>query len=373
MNSSEMASASGSLRVSSSLLWTPDVVVLNAVGGRYFTDNSPLVILSGIDASRNTSGGANVLWRRPMDVRSVCHFDISLFPFDTQRCHITVGSWALSRRLLRLVPLEYHPRNAGIAAFVEEFRVSNFTVEKSDVYTIGAVQKFEEVVYSLVLQRYPHYYVVLFILPMLCFTMMAIMTMWMGNHATRMNSGTTLLICVVQILNITVHDRPAVHGGVWLDRYQSHCITLSMTAMLQSLFMERFPKICSLSPMAADAINMGLRTLVSTAAVSCLVFDLLEVLRAKNGETVASLFAWSALPYIGLVIGSFLCLGMSAALSLAWLMAPRQIHGLRRRLSSIGSPDFDESPQRWASPSPAKQQLSEFAQRSLLRLPGLPQ
>ena len=35
----------------------------------------------------------NVMWLSPLVIQSVCHFNVRFFPYDTQFCTLTVGSW----------------------------------------------------------------------------------------------------------------------------------------------------------------------------------------------------------------------------------------------------------------------------------------
>eukprot|EP00425_Heterocapsa_triquetra_P032958 CAMPEP_0195118676 /NCGR_PEP_ID=MMETSP0448-20130528/117587_1 /TAXON_ID=66468 /ORGANISM="Heterocapsa triquestra, Strain CCMP 448" /LENGTH=62 /DNA_ID=CAMNT_0040155953 /DNA_START=1 /DNA_END=186 /DNA_ORIENTATION=- len=44
------------------------------------------------------------MWTRRINVNSRCEIDMSHFPFDEQICSIRLGSWASSRRQMRLVP-----------------------------------------------------------------------------------------------------------------------------------------------------------------------------------------------------------------------------------------------------------------------------
>merc|ERR1719159_1912233 len=91
----------------------------------------------------------------------------------------------------------------------------------------------------MVLERFPHYYILNFILPMSAITVLTMATMWMGhaNLGARVNSGTKMLLCVVSIEFVTARARPAIHGDIWLDRFQSHCLVICMSAVLESLLI----------------------------------------------------------------------------------------------------------------------------------------
>ena len=35
----------------------------------------------------------SAMWLSPLVVESVCHFNVRFFPYDTQFCHLDIGSW----------------------------------------------------------------------------------------------------------------------------------------------------------------------------------------------------------------------------------------------------------------------------------------
>lgn len=273
------------LPVRSDRIWTPDVTVLNEMGSTrraFREDFSPLVLS---DNSFRNETGVNLLWSRPMHVNSKCTVDMSLYPFDVQRCSIIIGSWAASRRQMQLV---LQPFFAEHTVHTSEFRVRNITASQREVHTRGTAQTFTEVVYTLVLQRYPHYYVVNFILPMVAITLLTVSTMWMGasNIGPRVNSSTKLLLCVVSIMFITARKRPAIHGDIWLDRFQSHCLALSMAAVLESFLVDYISKRTSHVSWVprSDVVDVALRTFICVITTITIFADAWEVQTDANAE-----------------------------------------------------------------------------------------
>jgi len=310
--------------IRSNFIWTPDITVLNEVGGLHkllATHSSPLVLSD--DAFRNETG-VNVLWSRPLDVRSNCDVDMSQYPFDEQRCYIVIGSWASSRRQMELVP---QPFFAEYTVHTSEFRVHNITVRKRDIYTRNTAEKFNEVVYSIVLQRYPHYYVINFILPMVAITLLTVATMWMspGNVGPRVNSGTKLLLCVVSIIFITARNRPAIHGDIWMDRFQSHCLALSMSSVLESLFIDYLSKTTLTIAWAprADTVDATLRSMIAWQATYIIFTDATEVKRYSSLSLYTSFQAGSTGLLVAFVYLIFFGLILSSAINMIWMITPR--------------------------------------------------
>merc|ERR1712232_1445608 len=109
-------------------IWTPDIVILNEVGGqlKFGMDKAPLVLADDSFLERT---GVNVLWSRRLVVKSRCDVDMRDFPFDQQRCSIIIGPWASSQRQMFLVPQDLQ-RGFYLheSVHTEEFEVRNISV-----------------------------------------------------------------------------------------------------------------------------------------------------------------------------------------------------------------------------------------------------
>jgi len=350
------------LSITSDLIWTPDIVVMNQVSDMeqmFQTDYEPIVLTDNLFKADT---GVNVLWKRRLSMKSRCSIDMARFPFDQQACSIIIGSWASSRRQMLLVPQDSHRTNVSEGSIhTSEFEVRNITIFKKDVYMRNAAEKFDEIVYSLVLKRYPHYWMVNFMLPMVAVTMLTVATMWMSNAGIRMNSGTRLLLCIVQIMNISASWRPANEADIWLDRFQTHCLALTMASVLQSLVMDYLLKtgIFELwwTP-HSHVVDTLLRTSICFITIVVFFTDLCELSEAGSlQELYGSFHEHSSKLLIGFVYMIFMCLGVSSIFSTVWLVLPNQMW--RRmcckgcsQIASGGGPDAPQSPSSVKSMTP---------------------
>lgn len=323
----------------SDLIWTPDVVVLNEVEsmGKAFGGDSSTLVLS--DQLFKNETGVNVLWSRPLNVKSQCNVDMSQYPFDVQRCQIVIGSWASSRRQMLLVPQQYYAEDT---IKTSEFNVLNITVFERDVYTRGAAQMFNEVVYELVLDRYPHYYVMNFIIPMVALTFLTVATMWIApsNMGPRVNAATKLLLCIVSIVFITARQRPPIHGDIWLDRFQSHCLALSMTGVLQSLMVDYMQKVSKNLGVVhrVDQVDTLLRSVIFWVTSIVLYLDI-SIVRSNKLTLYASGHADSTRLLVIFVYIIFFGLAVSTVLDVTWIFMPR-----RWQHACVGKDESFQSP-----------------------------
>nr|CAH8842480.1 unnamed protein product [Trichobilharzia regenti] len=73
------------LRIPAKQIWTPDTYVFNNA------DHINSGFLEGIYVLVHSSG--KVTWSIPVQLKTSCKVDITLFPFDYQNCEIQFGSW----------------------------------------------------------------------------------------------------------------------------------------------------------------------------------------------------------------------------------------------------------------------------------------
>nr|AHC70335.1 nicotinic acetylcholine receptor [Schistosoma mansoni] len=73
------------LRIPAKQVWTPDTYVFNNA------DHTSSGFLEGVYVLVHSSG--RISWPIPVQLKTFCQVDITLFPFDQQNCEIQFGSW----------------------------------------------------------------------------------------------------------------------------------------------------------------------------------------------------------------------------------------------------------------------------------------
>lgn len=214
-----------------------------------------------------------------------------------------------------------------------EFIVQDISVKKNNVYMRDAAETFDEIQYELRFKRLSHFYAVNFIMPMLAITMMTVATMWMSATGNRINAGTRMLLCVVQIMNITAGWRPAARTDIWLDRFQSHCLAFAMASIVQSMVMDYilgaklldYP-IFSFFMFRPNAVETTMRTAICLSAVIILGTDLFELKQSDSiGHLYESFHGHSSKLLASLVYIQFVLLGVSSVVSAAWIVLPTHL------------------------------------------------
>lgn len=85
--------------------------------------------MNGFSDNRvSISSDSTVLYSVPLVLNSLCKLDVSIFPFDTQRCNLTFGSWSYHGQELALTSAK---NPVSLESFVTngEWVLVNFTAQ----------------------------------------------------------------------------------------------------------------------------------------------------------------------------------------------------------------------------------------------------
>ncbi|KAL8566509.1 hypothetical protein ACOMHN_012327 [Nucella lapillus] len=142
-------------------IWTPDLTL-------YDNADSGMSGLQGYRLSITSKG--EVLQQVPVVLNSLCQLDVSRFPFDTQTCNLTFGSWAYHGLELNLTSSEHA---VDLSSYVThgEWEVLSFTAVRIEPYFSGL--PYPQVVFTLVLRRRHLFYIFSMMFPCALIQLMA--------------------------------------------------------------------------------------------------------------------------------------------------------------------------------------------------------
>lgn len=164
---------------------------------------------------------------------------------------------------------------------------------------------------------------------MVALTLLTVSTMWMSpmNVGPRVNSSTKLLLCIVSIMFITARQRPAIHGDIWLDRFQSHCLALSMSAVLETFFVDYLAKMALHATWMwpVESVDAFLRTSICIITAIVIFSDASEV----DQISALTLYTNTNIDSTGLLVALvyiiFVGLGLSSVFTIIWFFLPRKL------------------------------------------------
>ncbi|XP_066270573.1 neuronal acetylcholine receptor subunit alpha-10-like isoform X3 [Branchiostoma lanceolatum] len=83
-----------SIHTNSENIWRPDILVYNRLQDEGWSSTP--------DTNAEVFYDGRVNWFHPVTLRSTCLMDVSRFPYDIQRCPLTLGSWTYTNDMLEM-------------------------------------------------------------------------------------------------------------------------------------------------------------------------------------------------------------------------------------------------------------------------------
>ncbi|XP_039770641.1 neuronal acetylcholine receptor subunit alpha-10 [Ornithorhynchus anatinus] len=213
-----------SIRIPSSLVWRPDIVLYNKADTKESGPADTNVVL-GHDGQ--------VRWDAPAITRSSCRVDVALFPFDRQRCRLTFGSWTHSGHH---VDVRARGASARLDDFVEnvEWRVLSMAAHRS-VVTYGCCSEpYPDVTYTLQLQRRAAFYVSNLLLPCVLISLLAPLAFLLpAASGEKVSLGVTVLLALTVFQLLVAETMPPAESVPLIGKY--YIVTMTMVTASTAL------------------------------------------------------------------------------------------------------------------------------------------
>uniref|UniRef100_A0A914X8J4 Uncharacterized protein n=1 Tax=Plectus sambesii TaxID=2011161 RepID=A0A914X8J4_9BILA len=193
-----------------SSVWMPDYSVVNLLETEDILAEN---VLYAVIFNNGT-----IIASLPLHATLRCTMDITQFPFDTQNCTITAGTWMYTSDHVVLHMNKDRPENAaGLIQGSSEFETISYTAEEHTHVDVNLT--FSELRFILILKRRPEYYVYVLFIPSFLLTMLCIIGIFTptsseGNRNEKMTLGLTTLLSMAVILNITADAMPKSAKGL---------------------------------------------------------------------------------------------------------------------------------------------------------------
>jgi len=234
-------------------IWKPDVELLNQAEMPEHED-APRAYL--YDEEKARADGYNIMLSIPTIFESKCELDMRLFPFDEQTCHMEFSTWSASSRFVSFDTKDHDSvHTMRLPENNEEFQVKELSVRKS-VFSFKVTEdvEFPTVEYTIVLQRYPRYYIVNYILPLATLVVLSTATFWLDLRGGERHSfQITLLLSVFAVAYLAAEKLPESPRDTWLEEYQSWCLILAVLPTVVSAALESIDRFSR----DADAASAG--------------------------------------------------------------------------------------------------------------------
>ncbi|XP_034715399.1 5-hydroxytryptamine receptor 3A-like [Etheostoma cragini] len=208
------------------MLWKPDLFIYEMIQ----KDDSPH------NPYMYVSYDGTITSEEDMKVVSTCKMDVHKFPFDTQRCNITIGSAIHYVNELRLLPSSNSSRATQFSREVmksqgewEFLQLSiasyNFTFDD---------RQWENLIYTFTMKRRPLLHVINFLLPILFFLSLDLASYFIADHrGEKLGFKVTVLLAISVLLLILNEILPSMSNKTPL--IATYCIVIFALMLLSLL------------------------------------------------------------------------------------------------------------------------------------------
>ncbi|KYO17823.1 acetylcholine receptor subunit alpha [Alligator mississippiensis] len=178
------------IRIPSSDIWRPDLVLYNNADGDFaiVKDTRVLLEYTGL-----------IIWTPPAIFKSYCEIIVTHFPFDEQNCTMKLGTWTYDGTVVIINPESDHP---DLSNFMEsgEWVMKYYRGWKHWVYYDCCPDTpYLDITYHFIMQRLPLYFIVNVIIPCLLFSFLTGLVFYLPT-----DSGEKMTLSISVLLSLTV-------------------------------------------------------------------------------------------------------------------------------------------------------------------------
>lgn len=202
-------------------IWHPDIELYNAAS---------LPEIYKFDDRLYLYSNGNMFWSRPGIFKFSCAMDLINFPFDTQNCSMTFGSWVYDQSFLNLKP--YQDSSKAVDIF-SSFSHGEWDVE--NIYLDNFMENNKTLIkYTIELQRFTHYYL-LSIGMTITLVYVSIIIMFLPSDNISRTSTAVFIPLTILALQLTIVDKvPVVGYFTIMDKFFLSCFVCSMFVSIES-------------------------------------------------------------------------------------------------------------------------------------------
>ncbi|XP_063782671.1 neuronal acetylcholine receptor subunit alpha-3-like isoform X2 [Pseudophryne corroboree] len=177
------------IRIPSSQIWRPDIVLYNNAVGIFQVDDKSKAILKYT---------GDITWAPPAIFKSSCWIDVTFFPFDYQNCTMKFGSWTYDKAKIDLVMIS---SEMNLRDFWEsgEWVIISAPGYKHEKKYNCCIEFYQDITYYLYIRRLPLFYTIYMIIPCLLISCLTILVFYLPSDC-----GEKVNLCMSVLLSLTV-------------------------------------------------------------------------------------------------------------------------------------------------------------------------
>nr|XP_057919698.1 neuronal acetylcholine receptor subunit alpha-9-II isoform X1 [Doryrhamphus excisus] len=216
------------IHIPSNLVWRPDLVLYNKA------DDA----LSGpMDTNVKLRYNGEITWDAPAITKSSCVVDVSYFPFDSQQCNLTFGSWTYNGNQ---VDIFMGMDSGDLSDFVEnvEWECHGMPATKNVIMYGCCSDPYPDITYTVLLQRRSSFYIFNLLLPCFLISFLAPLGFYLpADSGEKVSLGVTVLLALTVFQLMVAESMPPSESVPLIGKYYIATMTMVTASTSLTIFI----------------------------------------------------------------------------------------------------------------------------------------
>ncbi|KAJ8015380.1 hypothetical protein DPEC_G00025530 [Dallia pectoralis] len=216
------------IRIPSSLVWRPDLVLYNKADDDF---SGP------VDTNVVLRYNGEITWDAPAITKSSCVVDVSYFPFDSQECNLTFGSWTYNGNQ---VDIAMGMDSGDLSDFVEnvEWECHGMPATKNVIMYGCCSDPYPDITYTVLLQRRSSFYIFNLLLPCFLISFLAPLGFYLpADSGEKVSLGVTVLLALTVFQLMVAESMPPSESVPLIGKYYIATMTMITASTALTIFI----------------------------------------------------------------------------------------------------------------------------------------
>lgn len=226
-------------------------------------------------------------WAAPFIFKTLCKINVADFPFDTQICKLTFGSWQYNGNEVNIINSKKIGSIASTRVENGEWEVLKVLIERKEVfYKCCPNQPYPEISFIIHMKRRPLFYVVNLVLPNILISLLAFFSFFIPVECgERISFVITVLLSMTVFMLLVAESIPPTSDAVPVIGIY---YTFSIFEVFLALLATGVSLKINYSYMFGDGLSPRLRKILFNVIGPCFGFDVAKLLDQGKKETKTS-------------------------------------------------------------------------------------
>uniref|UniRef100_A0A3B4AXU1 Uncharacterized protein n=1 Tax=Periophthalmus magnuspinnatus TaxID=409849 RepID=A0A3B4AXU1_9GOBI len=216
------------IQIPSSLVWRPDLVLYNKADDDF---SGPM------DTNVKLRYNGEITWDAPAITKSSCVVDVSYFPFDSQQCNLTFGSWTYNGNQ---VDITMGNDSGDLSDFVEnvEWKLLGMPASKNVIMYGCCPDPYPDITYTVRLQRRSSFYIFNLLLPCFLISFLAPLGFYLpADSGEKVSLGVTVLLALTVFQLVVAESMPPSESVPLIGKYYIATMTMITASTALTIFI----------------------------------------------------------------------------------------------------------------------------------------